>query len=144
MGRTIEVVDQTLEWSAFFEKEAAHLAVIFGTQLVVIHHIGSTAIPGIKAKPIIDILVVIKHIKTIETFNAHLRHKRSTCSQFSVGGNAMNLRPRTNPGVMRQIAALGHTVWPDTELGRGSGKHRRERNPMVHNHTFGCHRFESL
>ena len=68
MGRTIEVVDQIPEWCAFFEKEAGQLAVIFGTQLVAIHHIGSTAIPGIKAKPIIDILVVIKHIETIETF----------------------------------------------------------------------------
>ena len=73
MGRTIEVVDQTPEWSALFEKEAAHLAVIFGTQLVAIYHIGSTAIPGIKAKPIIDILVVIKHIETIETFNAPMQ-----------------------------------------------------------------------
>ena len=73
MRRTIEVIDQTPEWSAVFEKEAAHLAVIFGTELVAIHHIGSTAIPRIKAKPIIDILVVIKHITTIETFNAPMR-----------------------------------------------------------------------
>jgi GrpB-like predicted nucleotidyltransferase (UPF0157 family) len=33
MGRTIELVDQTPEWSACFEKEAAHLALIFGPQL---------------------------------------------------------------------------------------------------------------
>ena len=69
MGRTIEVVDHTPKWSTLFDKEAAHLAIIFSTQLVAIHHIGSTAIPEIKAKPIIDILVVIKHIETIETFN---------------------------------------------------------------------------
>jgi GrpB-like predicted nucleotidyltransferase (UPF0157 family) len=75
MGRTIEVVDQTPEWSALFEIEAVHLAVIFGTQLVAIHHIGSTAIPGIKAKPIIDILVVIKRIKTIEAFNAPMQQR---------------------------------------------------------------------
>ena len=73
MTRTIEVVDQTPEWSACFKKEAAHLADIFGSQLVAIHHIGSTAIPGIKAKPIIDILVVIKDIKTIEAFNAPMQ-----------------------------------------------------------------------
>jgi GrpB-like predicted nucleotidyltransferase (UPF0157 family) len=73
MGRTIEVVDQTPEWSEFFETEASHLAVIFGTQLVAIHHIGSTAIPGIKAKPIIDMLVAIKHIETIETYNAPMQ-----------------------------------------------------------------------
>lgn len=73
MARTIEVVDHTPEWSAFFEQEAAHLAVIFGTQLVAIHHIGSTAIPGIKAKPIIDILVIVKRIEMIETFNVPMQ-----------------------------------------------------------------------
>lgn len=69
MGREIEVVDYDREWSTQFENEAGHLSNVFGTQLVDIHHIGSTAIPGIKAKPVIDILVVIKNIETIETFN---------------------------------------------------------------------------
>lgn len=90
MARTIEVVDHAPEWSAFFEKEAAHLAVIFGTQLVAMHHIGSTAIPGIKAKPIIDILVVIKHIQTIEMFNAPMQHlgyrPRGECLDNAIPG----------------------------------------------------------
>ena len=90
MGRTIEVVNQTPEWSACFEKEAAHLALIFGPQLVAIHHIGSTAIPGIKAKPIIDMLVVIKHIETIETFNAPMQQlgyrPRGECLENPVPG----------------------------------------------------------
>ena len=69
MGRKIEVVDHKSEWITFFEKESAHLAAIFSTQLVEIHHIGSTAIPELKAKPVIDILVVIKNIDMLETFN---------------------------------------------------------------------------
>jgi len=73
MGRTIKVVDHIPEWRAFFEKEAALLTVIFGTQFLAVHHIGSTAIPGIKAKPIIDILVVINHIESIEMFNAPMQ-----------------------------------------------------------------------
>ena len=73
MGRTIEVVDYMPEWGGFFDKEAALLSVIFGTQLLAIHHIGSTSIPGIKAKPIIDILVIIKDIESIEMFNDPMR-----------------------------------------------------------------------
>ena len=73
MSRTIEVVDYRPSWSVCFNKEAAHLAGVFGPQLIAIHHIGSTAIPGIKAKPIIDILVVIKDIKTIETFKTPIQ-----------------------------------------------------------------------
>lgn len=90
MRRTIEVVDQTPEWSVLFEKEAAHLAVVFGTQLAAIHHIGSTAIPGIKAKPIIDVLVVIKQIETIETFNAPMQQlgyrPRGECLENPIPG----------------------------------------------------------
>jgi GrpB-like predicted nucleotidyltransferase (UPF0157 family) len=90
MGRTIQVVDHTPEWSAYFEKEAAHLAVIFGPQLVAIHHIGSTAIPGIKAKPIIDMLVVIKRIETIEKFNAPMQQlgyrTRGECLENPIPG----------------------------------------------------------
>ncbi len=90
MGRTIEVVDHIPEWRAFFEKEAALLTVIFGTQFLAIHHIGSTAIPGIKAKPIIDILVVIKDIESIEMFSAPMRalgyRPRGECLDNSIPG----------------------------------------------------------
>lgn len=34
-----------------------------------IHHIGSTSVPGLKAKPIIDIMPVVKHIEKIDSFN---------------------------------------------------------------------------
>jgi GrpB-like predicted nucleotidyltransferase (UPF0157 family) len=92
LARTIEVVDQTPEWSAFFENEAAHLAVIFGPQLMAIHHVGSTAIAGIKAKPIIDVLVVIKHIETIETFNVPMQQfgyrARGECLENPIPGTA--------------------------------------------------------
>jgi len=67
------IVDHRPEWRSLFEEEAAELASIFSTQLVATHHIGSTAIPEIKAKPIIDILVVIKDIKTIQTFNGPMQ-----------------------------------------------------------------------
>ena len=68
MPRIIEVLDHRPEWAAMFATEAAHLAGIFGDQLLAIHHIGSTAIAGQKAKPVIDILVVIRDIATINSF----------------------------------------------------------------------------
>ena len=90
--RTLVVVDYKPEWSFSFEKEAAQLTVVFDPQLVAIHHIGSTAIPTIKAKPIIDILVVIKQIKTIETFNVPMRQlgyqPRGECLNNPIPGTA--------------------------------------------------------
>ena len=38
-------------------------------QIVEIHHIGSTSIPGMSAKPVIDILIGVKSIDAVDTYN---------------------------------------------------------------------------
>jgi len=68
MGRRIDVVEHSPKWATLFAAEADRLASVFGSQLVAVHHIGSTAIPGIKAKPVIDILVEVRDIGEIESF----------------------------------------------------------------------------
>ena len=44
-------------WPAFYFDEARHIAELLGTAATVIEHIGSTAVPGMLAKPIVDIIV---------------------------------------------------------------------------------------
>lgn len=44
-------------WSSAFEKERQNLAIIFGDTAAAIEHVGSTAVVGLAAKPIIDIEV---------------------------------------------------------------------------------------
>lgn len=69
MSRTVEVVPHNPNWATQFEAEANRIRAIFGDELVAIHHIGSTAIPGIRAKPIIDLLVEVSDIEKVEAFN---------------------------------------------------------------------------
>ncbi|MGD2176345.1 MAG: GrpB family protein [Anaerolineae bacterium] len=69
MQRPITVVTHDARWSDLFQEEANGLGAILGQEVVAIHHIGSTAIPGIYAKPIIDILVEVQDIERIDTFN---------------------------------------------------------------------------
>ena len=52
-----------------FSAEAAEVTAALGNQVVTIRHIGSTAIPGIKAKPIIDLLVVIRDIERMDDYD---------------------------------------------------------------------------
>ena len=49
-------------WAEEFARESAAVTSALGSRLVAIHHIGSTAIPGIRAKPIIDMLGVSSDI----------------------------------------------------------------------------------
>lgn len=59
-------------WAGMFEAEAARLAPVFGAALVQIRHIGSTAIPGIKAKPLIDLLVIVRDIREVDRLTARV------------------------------------------------------------------------
>ena len=62
----VEVVPYRGEWPAAYEREAAAIREILGGLLLEIHHIGSTAVPGLAAKPIIDILPVVTDIAAVD------------------------------------------------------------------------------
>jgi len=62
----IELVPYTPEWEATFKVEATRLTHALEDTFLDMHHIGSTAIPGIVAKPIIDILPVVKDIQAVD------------------------------------------------------------------------------
>lgn len=73
MGRRVEVVAYRQEWQERFAEEARALEAIFGEQLISVHHFGSTAIPGISAKPIIDILIIVRDIGAVDQLNPPLQ-----------------------------------------------------------------------
>lgn len=57
--REITIADYDPEWPAKFERHAGIIAAALGATALRIEHIGSTSVPGLAAKPIIDILVVV-------------------------------------------------------------------------------------
>jgi GrpB-like predicted nucleotidyltransferase (UPF0157 family) len=62
----IEVVSYNPNWPAMFEVEARLIKEALGSNCVTIHHIGSTSVPGLSAKPIIDILPVVRDILEVD------------------------------------------------------------------------------
>ena len=67
--RTMDVVEHDLNWVRLFEIEKVLLTNVFGNNVVKIEHFGSTSIPGLAAKPIIDILVFVHSIEQVEQCN---------------------------------------------------------------------------
>ena len=57
-------------WVSKFEEESRHIARTMGAIVVKVHHIGSTSIPNIYAKPIIDMLVEVIAIEQVDSRNA--------------------------------------------------------------------------
>ncbi len=64
--RNIEVVDYDPHWPEMFESEAKFIKQALGNNCIAIHHIGSTSVPGLKAKPIIDIVPVVRDIQEVD------------------------------------------------------------------------------
>lgn len=67
--RKVEVVSYSDSWKERFEAEAEQLQKIFDSEIIMIHHIGSTSVNGLSAKPIIDIMPVVRDINNIDAFN---------------------------------------------------------------------------
>jgi GrpB-like predicted nucleotidyltransferase (UPF0157 family) len=55
----VEVVDYDPSWPARFEAERNRIVTALGDRARRVEHIGSTAVPGLAAKPIIDVLVEV-------------------------------------------------------------------------------------
>ncbi len=78
------IVEYEPLWPVLFEQEATRLRQILAQKLLIcIEHFGSTAVPGLAAKPVIDLLVGV--------------HSLTLAKQVAVS----------------QLEALGYSYWPD-------------------------------
>ncbi len=55
----ITLVDYDPDWDALYLREAARIRAALGGRLLLIEHVGSTAVPGLAAKPKLDIVVAV-------------------------------------------------------------------------------------
>jgi len=62
----VEVVEYNSEWREKFITEKLLLAEYLGDLLTGIHHIGSTSVPGLAAKPIIDIILEVNTLSELD------------------------------------------------------------------------------
>ena len=69
MVRRVEVVPYNANWPVKYEEEVKRIKKVLGPEIVASHHIGSTSIPGMSAKPIIDILLEVRNIDRIDNYN---------------------------------------------------------------------------
>ena len=62
---TSTITPYDVDWPHGFAEASTTLAPVFSTALVAIHHVGSTAIPGLAAKPEVGILIVVAAIERV-------------------------------------------------------------------------------
>jgi len=55
----VPIVDYDPQWPELFEREAARIRAVLVERALRIEHVGSTSVPGLPAKPVIDIVLVV-------------------------------------------------------------------------------------
>jgi GrpB-like predicted nucleotidyltransferase (UPF0157 family) len=66
MSEPVIVVPYDSDWPRRFDQEGVVLRAVFAGSEAAIEHIGSTAVPGLGAKPVIDIMVGLSHLAEAE------------------------------------------------------------------------------
>jgi len=62
----VELLPHDPGWSHLANAEARLLMGVLGPNLRIVHHIGSTAIPSIRAKPILDLVPVVSNLAELD------------------------------------------------------------------------------
>ena len=59
----VRLIPYDPRWPRLFEEAARDLRHALGERVLAIHHVGSTAVPGLAAKPVLDILAFVRHLE---------------------------------------------------------------------------------
>jgi len=73
MPMIVTVVAYNPTWADEFEREASRLNVLLQGFAQNIHHIGSTSVPGLMAKPIIDILLEVSDLERLDAKKVQMK-----------------------------------------------------------------------
>ena len=96
----IAIVPYDAVWPAAFQAESQRLQDVLGALALRVEHHGSTAVPGLAAKPIIDIQVSVGSLQPLAAV-ARVSRRRDTCT----------FRAPTTPCVRSSIGPVtGHTL----------------------------------
>lgn len=83
----VRVVGYDSRWPQMFAAEAEKIRKILGENCVAVHHIGSTSVPNLAAKPIIDILPVVRDLRLVDAKNAAFEALGYECmGEFGIAG----------------------------------------------------------
>jgi GrpB-like predicted nucleotidyltransferase (UPF0157 family) len=115
--RKVEVISYQETWELLFQNEKTLIRLILQDEIIKIHHIGSTSVVGMSAKPVIDILVTVKNIEQIDRYNSTMEgigyeakgENGLTGRRFFIkGGNErshhLHIYQKSNPEIKRHIA----------------------------------------
>ncbi len=108
-------------WHEIFEEEKLALRQILGDKFIAAEHVGSTAIPGIKAKPILDLMIAIRNLDDWEWIQeplTRLGYEFRRDSREEQGHILFVKGPEENRTHYLKVAELDSDFWAEHVLFR--------------------------
>ncbi|CAN5337981.1 hypothetical protein BH09CHL1_BH09CHL1_36510 [soil metagenome] len=102
---TLETYDP--EWPRLFEIEASKIRQALGDRALAIEHVGSTAVPGLSAKPIVDIVLVVADSTDESAYVAELEAAGYPHHIRAPEWHELRLFKRTDPAVNLHVFSAG-------------------------------------
>lgn len=72
-SEVIKIVEYESSWIVAYQQEREVISTALKQDFIDIQHIGSTSVPGLSAKPIIDILIAVNKLYSPEKYSKHLQ-----------------------------------------------------------------------
>ena len=136
-ARVLEIVGYTPSWSTRFEWERQRIENVLGSVVRRIEHVGSTAVPGLAAKPIIDADVVVATERDVARVIASL----ATLGYRWEGD--LGVVGREAFRAPEDAALPPHHLYSVTEDGRAYADHRLLRE-LLREDPVACQRYTAL
>ena len=103
----IAVVPYDPTWPREFGRSSGEVVTALGANLLAIHHIGSTSIPGIHAKPVIDMLAVVANLGAVDQRTAAMEELGyEAMGEFGIEGRRYFRRDNSTGHRTHQIHAF--------------------------------------
>jgi GrpB-like predicted nucleotidyltransferase (UPF0157 family) len=68
LSAPVLLVDYDAGWPALFDEEATRIRAALGSRALLVEHVGSTSVPGLAAKPVLDVLLVVADSGAEDTY----------------------------------------------------------------------------
>lgn len=106
--KLVELTKYNPEWANIFSVAANEIKSILKENCIQIHHIGSTAIPNIYAKPIVDVLPVVKDISSVDSLNHEFEKLGYVCmGEYGISGRRFYWKSKTKRTLNIHLFAEG-------------------------------------
>lgn len=104
----IQMVPHDPQWAVMFVAARELIQAAMGENLVALHHIGSTSVPNIYAKPVIDMLAVVRSIAVLDSSEAAIQALGYEAKgEFGIAGRRYFRKDDAEGNRTHQIHAFG-------------------------------------